>query len=313
MVADNKLGELSETDMSMVNFDVMDLGPDFDTDLLGIPGFQIELADKLEPQCDENEIPENVEPRTKPGDLYQLGRHRLMCGDSTSIDAVQKLMEEANADMVFTDPPYGVEYRNNMSKRFEVIENDDKILSIAPVVWSVMKDNTSAFIWTSQSVYPQWREQFSEFYKSTIIWAKGGGGMGDLKGDFAPNYEMALFCTKGRPSFIGKRPMAVWEIGKDAASEYVHPTQKPVALAEYAIDLMCNKNDVVLDLFGGSGSTMIACEKSGRTARLMELDPKYCDVIVARWEKYTGQKAELLQSVADGDSETDQAQLETIS
>ncbi len=118
--------------------------------------------------------------------------------------------------------------------------------------------------------------------------------MGDLTGDFAPNYEMALFCVNGRPKFREKRPMAVWEIAKDATAEYVHPTQKPVALAAYALNILSDRNDIVLDLFGGSGSTLMAAEINSRRARLMELDPKYCDVIVQRWENATGEKAELL-------------------
>jgi DNA modification methylase len=214
-----------------------------------------------------------------------------MCGDSTSVDAVGALMAGEKADMVFTDPPYGVSFQSNMSKRFDVLTNDDKILDVAPVIWGIMGEDTAAFVWTSHHVYPEWRAQFSEFYKQTIIWHKGGGGMGDLSGQYALDYEIALFCTKGSPKFRGKRGMAVWEVSKDSASNYVHPTQKPVALAETAIADFSDNDDTVLDLFGGSGSTLIACEKTGRVARLMELDPRYVDVIVKRWQDYTGKKA----------------------
>ena len=117
--------------------------------------------------------------------------------------------------------------------------------------------------------------------------------MGDLTGQYALDYEIALFCTKGSPKFRGKRGMAVWNIGKDAALSYVHPTQKPTSLAERAIEDFSDSQTLVLDLFGGSGSTLIACEKTGRNARLMELDPKYCDVIVKRWQDFTGKRATL--------------------
>ena len=246
---------------------------------------------------DEDQAPEVEDnPVTKLGDMWVLGKHRLMCGDSTSVDAVGSLMENRLAGLVFTDPPYGVNFQSNMSKRFDVLANDDKILDVAPVIWQFMQENTAAFIWTSHHVYPEWRAQFSEFYKQTIIWHKGGGGMGDLTGQYALDYEIALFCTKGSPKFRGQRGMAVWQVGKDAASSYVHPTQKPTALAERAIADFSDKGNLVLDLFGGSGSTLIACEKTGRQARLMELDPRYVDVIVRRWQDFTGKQAVLESS-----------------
>lgn len=246
---------------------------------------------------DEDQAPEvEDDPVTKLGDVWVLGKHRLMCGDSTSVDAVGSLMENRLAGLVFTDPPYGVNFQSNMSKRFDVLANDDKILDVAPVIWQFMQENTAAFIWTSHHVYPEWRAQFSEFYKQTIIWHKGGGGMGDLTGQYALDYEIALFCTKGSPKFRGQRGMAVWQVGKDAASSYVHPTQKPTALAERAIADFSDKGNLVLDLFGGSGSTLIACEKTGRQARLMELDPRYVDVIVRRWQDFTGKQA-VLESI----------------
>jgi DNA modification methylase len=200
-------------------------------------------------------------------------------------------MDGKKADMVFTDPPYGVEYRSNMSQRFEQIKNDDTILEIAPIIWQFLADDSAAFVWTSHHVYPIWRQQFDAYYKQTVIWAKGGGGMGDLEGQYALDYEMALFCAKGSPKFQGKRGMAVWDIGKDRASDYVHPTQKPVALAEQALADFTKIRQITLDLFGGSGSTLIACERQHRHARLMELDPAYCDVIVKRWEDFTGNTA----------------------
>ena len=250
-------------------------------------------------KTEDDAVPSAVPARTKRGQIWQLGSHRVMCGDSTSAADITALLEGGEADLVFTDPPYGVNFQSGMSKggtatRFEPLKNDDKILEIAPVIEAVMKPDTAAFVWTSHQVYPRWREQFARLYRHTIIWYKAGGGIGDLRGNYATDYEMCLFCVKGRPKFRGKRGLAVWPISKDGAMEYLHPTQKPVALADKAIDDFSDVDGIVLDLFGGSGSTLISCEKNRRRARVMELDPTYCDVILKRWEEYTGQRAELV-------------------
>lgn len=296
VIADNKLALNAGWDAEMLSLELGELGElGFDLDLTGFSDEELDgLTPSEEPAAltDPDEVPEApAVPRSVLGDVWLCGKHRVMCGDSTSVDAVGALMAGAMADLVWTDPPYGVNFQSNMSKRFDVLTNDDKILDVAPVIWGIMGEDTAAFVWTSHHVYPEWRAQFSEFYKQTIIWHKGGGGMGDLSGQYALDYEIALFCTKGSPKFRGKRGMAVWEVSKDSASNYVHPTQKPVALAETAIADFSDNDDTVLDLFGGSGSTLIACEKTGRTARLMELDPRYVDVIVKRWQDYTGKKA----------------------
>ena len=208
-------------------------------------------------------------------------------------------MNNTKADMVFTDPPYGVKYQSSARKeKFDVLENDDGFLDFIPSLIAATKDNTAWFIWTSHHVYPKWREIYKEFYKSTIIWHKGGGAMGDLKSDYATDYEMALYCMRGRPHFIYNRPAATWKIGKDAGSLYVHPTQKPVELSEYAMGNFLKAQTLVLDLFLGSGSTLIACEKTNRYCYGMELDPKYCDVIIARWQKYSGKNA-VLESTSE--------------
>jgi DNA modification methylase len=216
-----------------------------------------------------------------------------MCGDSTSIDAVEKLMDGQKADMVFTDPPYGVNYQSNKrtkSAKFDVIKNDDVFLDIAPIVTAF--SSGWVFIWTSWKVITKWIEQFKSFGYPTnqVIWFKGGGGIGDLKKTFSSDYETALVWNRGA-ELTGKRIGSVWKVGKDGATEYKHPTQKPVALVEEALDKTTNSNNKILDLFGGSGSTLIACEKTNRHCRMMELDPKYCDVIIKRWQEFTGNKA----------------------
>jgi len=298
VIADNKIALDAgwDNDILLEQFEFLK-GFDYD---LTLTGFGIEelceiMPDEL-PQifCDEEDCPDiPAEPVTKLGDVWLLGKHRLMCGDSTSIDAVDKLMNDTKADMVFTDPPYGVEYQSNMrtkSKKFDVLANDNLFLDIAPVI--EYSSTGWIFIWTSWKVQNRWIDQFKLFDYPTnmVVWHKPGGGIGDLKKTFSSDYEIALVWNRGA-ELCGKRIGSVWTINKDSAVTYKHPTQKPVALAEEAIDKCTNRNDNILDLFGGSGSTLIACEKLKRKCYMMELDPKYCDVIIKRYENYTGKKA----------------------
>ena len=248
-----------------------------------------------EGKTDPDDVPEPpADPITKPGDLWILGNHRLLCGDSTNIQHVERLMDGQKADMVFTDPPYGMSYQSNMrtkSARFAVIENDDKIITD----WLPLATAFSTgfcFVWTTWKVLDQWLAVTKDFAPLTnmVVWDKGGGGIGDLKKTYSTDHEIALVFNRGA-ELTGKRIGSVWDIGKDRAAEYVHPTQKPVALAEQALDTTTMRGHIILDFFGGSGSTLIACERQHRHARLMELDPAYCDVIIQRWENFTGNTA----------------------
>ena len=301
IIADNRLALNAGWDNEMLTIELNDLLADgFALEILGFDTKELDAL--LEPEVVEGLTDEDAapplpeEPVTKLGDIYQLGNHRLMCGDSTSIDAVDKLMNGQKADMVFTDPPYGVEYQSNRrtkSAKFNVLANDDKFLDIAPII--EVFSSGWMFVWTSWKVQNTWIDQFKSFgYPNNIvIWHKPGGGIGDLKKTFISDYEVALVWNRGA-ELQGKRIGSVWKINKDSSMKYVHPTQKPVALAEEALDKTTQSKAIILDLFGGSGSTMIACEKQNRHARLMEIDPKYCDVIVKRWEDFTGKKAVLL-------------------
>lgn len=183
--------------------------------------------------------------------------------------------------------------KGGTATRFEKIANDDRMIDVAPIIASALRNDGAMFVWTSHQVYPQWREQFAPYYKHTIIWHKPGGGIGDLKGNYATDYELCIFGVKGKVRFRGKRGMSVWTIGKDRVTDYKHPTQKPVELAVRAIGDFTDAGNTVLDIFGGSGSTVIACEQMGRAARVIELEPTYCDVIIERWQQFTGQEATL--------------------
>tara|TARA_R110002073_G_scaffold163441_1_gene319537 strand:- start:332 stop:1474 length:1143 start_codon:yes stop_codon:yes gene_type:complete len=251
--------------------------------------------EKTDGLIEDDEIPEVKESRVVLGDIWQLGEHRVMCGDSTNSDDVEKLMKGEKSDMVFTDPPYGVNYQSNMrtkSDKFNVLKNDD--IFITEWINNLpLYSNGFVFVWTSWKVLKEWID-FCDVIgdlSNIIIWDKGGGGIGDLKKTFSTDYEVALVYHRGA-EIKGKRIGSVWSVGKDSSSSYLHPTQKPVELAVMAIENIIEKNKIVLDLFLGSGSTLIAAEKLKRKCYGMELDEKYCDVIIERWEQFTGQKAE---------------------
>jgi DNA modification methylase len=295
-LADNRTADLSEWDQAMLHSlsQEHDLSPWFNQEDLNELLAVTELPPE-EGKTDPDDVPEPpADPITKPGDLWILGNHRLLCGDSTNIQHVERLMDGQKADMVFTDPPYGMSYQSNMrtkSARFAVIENDDKIITD----WLPLATAFSTgfcFVWTTWKVLDQWLAVTKDFAPLTnmVVWDKGGGGIGDLKKTYLTDHEIALVFNRGA-ELTGKRIGSVWDIGKDRAAEYVHPTQKPVALAEQALDTTTMRGHIILDFFGGSGSTLIACERQHRHARLMELDPAYCDVIVKRWEDFTGNTA----------------------
>ena len=287
---DNKSGEIAEWDDDLLwqELDELDLS-DFDLDW-GTP------VNKEEKEIIEDTPPEvegECEAICKLGDVWQLGKHRLMCGDSTDNITVEKLMNGEKADMVFTDPPYGYEYKSNMrrkSKKFEVLKNDDKILDFIPAIKNVCKG--FIFVCTTWKVLDKWIPLFKKYYElsNMIIWNKGGGGIGDLEHTFSTDYEIIL-CSNNGAKITGKRIGSIWNIPKDNANDYIHATQKPVKLSATAIENTTSKGNIVLDVFGGSGSTLIACEQLNRRCFMMELDPKYCDVIIKRWENLTQQKA----------------------
>jgi len=269
------------------------LANEWDTDLLEDWGLDLDFdpADDNEGLTDEDAVPEvPEEPVSKLRDIWLLGEHRVMCGDSTNGGDVALLMNGSTADMVFTDPPYGISYDSKSSKH-EIIKNDDVFLEgWIPLVEEYSKG--FVFMWTGYQVVGKWLNITEAFGDITnmIIWSKGGGGLGDLYKRFATDFEIALVWNRGA-ELKDKRIGSVWEINKDAGASYVHPTQKPVELIEKAL-INCSKSkDLVLDLFLGSGSTLIGCEKKGRDCYGMELDPKYVDVIVKRWQEYTGNTA----------------------
>jgi DNA modification methylase len=312
IIADNKLAMNAGWDNELLGIEITDLREaGFDVDLLGFSEDELkefEPAEQIDGLTDEDAVPElPEEPITKLGDIYQLGNHRLMCGDSTSIDAIEKLMEKQKADMIFTDPPYGVSYTGGLQNSKnglkgnarEMIKNDDIDLYEEAVTIASMFCNGVVFMFYADTVpFGLYRgiENVNGEVIALLIWKKKGG-YGALGASYKPNHEpCVLWKNKGsKINFIGSTSEnRIWEEDKEGVNK-LHPTQKPVSIPTRAIGNHDAK--IVLDMFGGSGSTLIACEKLNRNARVMELDPKYCDVIVKRWEEFTGKKAELVNDI----------------
>lgn len=292
IIADNKLALNAGWDEEMLALELGDLqGLDFDLSLTGFDDDELNalLAEAVEAGLvDEDHAPPAPhEPVSKQGDIWELGSHRVMCGDSTSIDAVDKLMDGNKADMVFTDPPYNVAF-NGRSGKFDVILNDDlsqtdfeSFIKSWLQTFEATRPN-SFYICCNWAFYGILQAKLKP--KACIVWAKNVFGLG--KG-YRHQHEFILFDGLIDPEI--KNESDLWQIAKD--KNYQHPTQKPVELSERAIKNSSRPQNTILDYFGGSGSTLIACEKTQRKARLMELDPKYVDVIVTRWQDYTGKQA----------------------
>jgi len=272
-------------DLLKVDYDVIVL-EDWGLDLPEIG--EEELV--LEAEEDDFDTTPPEMPITVLGDLYEIGEHRLLCGDSTDSDSVAKLMNGNKADMVFTDPPYGMNFQSNFREKtpqFSKIKNDDKILDIAPILFFLMKDNSPAYVCTRWDLYPIWFNQMADCFniKNCIVWYKKGGGLGDLKNSYSPNHEFIIVGHKGNSQLTGKRNSDVWEIGRDGVNDYKHPTQKPVELSSFAMQNHSYNNGLIVDLFLGSGSTMVAAHQLKRKCYGMELDCRYADVIVKRMLK----------------------------
>jgi DNA modification methylase len=252
---------------------------------LDVPNFAVEELEAVE---DDFDAEPPINPITVLGDLYEIGEHRLLCGDSTDSDQVAKLMDGSKADMVFTDPPYGVSYQSNFrtkTEKFEILKNDNVFIT----EWInnlPLFSKGFVFVWTSWKVLKQWIEFCEPIgeLSNMIIWDKGGGGIGDLKKTFLTDFEVALVYHR-EAEIKGKRLGSVWSVEKDSSSKYLHPTQKPIELPAMAIENITNQNELVLDLFLGSGSTMVASHQLKRKCYGMELDCRYADVIVKRMIK----------------------------
>jgi len=251
---------------------------------------------------DEDAVPEvPVDPVSRLGDVWLLGKHRVMCGDSTSIDSVERLMGDVKADMLLTDPPYNVAYTGKTKDALK-IQNDSmsddgfrQFLRDAYVAAdAVMKAGAVFYIWHADSEGYNFRGACKDagwIVRQCLVWKKQTLVMG--RQDYHWKHEPCLYGWKegaGHLWAADRKQTTILEFDRPSRSSE-HPTMKPVALFEYQMLNNTKGSDIVLDLFGGSGTTLVVCEKNGRIGRLMELDPKYVDVIVKRWEEFTGKKA----------------------
>ena len=314
VIADNQLALNAGWDVEMLKAEISGLDTDgFDLDLLGfdrdfLDGFLIEETEGLTDEDAVPDVPE--EPETKLGDVWILGRHRLMCGDSTSIDAVERLMDGQKADMVFTSPPYNADakagqgdiFNNKKSLKLysdgysDNLASDDYVKFAASVLemcfaftdgfifWNVSYNANSRFEYIQhiQGRLPYLVEQICWKKSSTIPFK------GSLMRDWEPIY---VFSTNKQPVAVKQVTSNFWQVSNTNSQAENHKACFPVELPEKGIGIVAKNTGIVFEPFGGSGTTVIACEKTNRDCRMMELDPKYCDVIKKRWEDFTGQKA----------------------
>lgn len=308
VIADNRLALDAGWDDDMLKVELQELSDlDFDLSLTGFD--EKELDGFLEPEpseglTDEDAVPEAPEqPVTVEGDVWVLGRHRLMCGDSTSVDHLERLCEGQLVDMWLTDPPYNVAYEGGTKEKLTIQNDsmsDDSFRQFLRDAYSaadaVMKKGAVFYIWHADSEGYNFRGAASDVgwpIRQCLIWKKSSLVMG--RQDYHWMHEPCLYGWKEGASHLwasDRKQTTILEFAKPSRNGE-HPTMKPVELFEYQMLNNTKGSDLVLDSFAGSGTTAIACEKHGRMARLMELDPKYCDVIIKRWQDFTGEQATL--------------------
>jgi site-specific DNA-methyltransferase (adenine-specific) len=315
IIADNKLALNADWDTELLTIELNELiADDFALDILGFDKDELDaLLNVIEPNAgltDEDAVPEvPEEPKTKPGYIYILGNHRLMCGDSCSVTDMEKLVNDRQVDMWLTDPPYNVAYEGK-TKNALTIQNDSmsndgfrQFLRDAYVTAdTVMKPGAVFYIWHADSEGYNFRgAAFDAGWKvrQCLIWKKSSMVMG--RQDYHWKHEPCLYGWKegaGHLWATDRKQTTILEFDKPSRNGE-HPTMKPVALFEYQMLNNTKGGDIILDSFGGSGTTLLAAEKNGRIAYVMELDPKYCDVIVKRWEDFTGKKAVLSELIKE--------------
>ncbi len=304
-IADNKTNEYADWDDDLLALELKELEhKDFDLDLTGYEKSEIDkiLFEEKQGLVDDDEIPElPEEPISKKGDIWILGNNKLLCGDSTDQIAIQGFFGEVQADLYLTDPPYNVDYVGKTKDALKIQndkQTDDKFIQFLSDAFIAadnhLKMGASFYIWHSDSeglnfrlacINAKWK------LRQTLIWEKNSMVMG--RQDYQWQHEPCLYGWKEGSShswYSDRKQTTIIKHDRPTKSK-LHPTMKPVSLMEYLINNSTKQGDIVFDSFCGSGSTLIACEKLQRSCYGVELDPKYCDVIVKRWEQWTGQKA----------------------
>ena len=301
VLADNRIALNAGWDIGMLSLELQDLQDKIDLSLLGFDPDELDALlnpiEETEGLTDEDFVPEVPdEPKTKLGDVYILGNHRLMCGDSTSIDAVEKLVDGTTVDLCYTDPPYGINEKGDRTARktglaknhnFKDFKDDtiDYAVEAYQIVEGVLQVKRQ--VWWGANYYCHALPQSNNWF----VWDKR---VEDKMADTQSDCELAWVKSKWSSVRIFRHLWKGFNKDSERNQQRVHPTQKPVALAEWSFDYF-KEVSTVLDLFGGSGSTLMACEKTNRHCLMMEFEPHYCDVIVKRWEDFTGKTAQLVE------------------
>lgn len=309
-LADNKVSELAQWDLGKLEEELKDLDEmelDFEMSDFGFSeiGGGTELTEVEEDDFDGTLL---EEPKAKLGDIYELGDHRLICGDSTDVNVIDKLLDGSRVETVFTDPPYNMHYDGAGIIRETITNVRERIKDIVDfdafnISYIASMDLGSVFIFTSKDLIPDYLKIFDGWKFNILAWVKTNNPP-MTNNVFLPDIEYLLYFHKGNRTWNnGLKPMDVYRKAYfssrsegHAEAGDVHPTMKPLQLISDKLRITTNENDIVLDLFGGSGSTLIACEQLGRRCFMCELDPHYIDVIIGRWEKMTGKKARLLSN-----------------
>ena len=302
-IADNKTTEFAEWDFELLNIELEGLDDEF-------TGFDMEELEDMFP--DDTEVIEDdfeeeplENPISKRGDIWQLGRHRLMCGDSTKLEDVVKLMNGAKADLFITDPPYNVDYTGGTKDALKIMNDkqDDAsfrqfLVDAFSAADAVMREGAAFYIWHADNEgYNFHSACFNTGWKvrQCLIWVKNSAVFG--RKDYHIQHEPCLYGWKEGAAHLwtsDRKQTTILNFDRPTRNKE-HPTMKPVKLFDYLIKNNTRRNDIVLDLFAGSGTTLIACEQNGRVSYNMELDPRYVDVIIKRFENLTGEKAVLIE------------------
>ncbi len=305
-IADNRTNEETEWDEDLLRFELAGLR-DLSFDL-ALTGFELNAVNgylRSGPVDGEDDVPEPGEPVTKTGDLWTLGDHRLLCGDATSEADVQRVMGGERAGLVFTDPPYGVDYDGGTTVR-EKLRGDSDTSLYAPTCLAAARhsdDKAALYLWHAgvKGIAAAAAAAAAGYdIRCELVWNKNLAQFGSLSAQYKQKHEPAYYCHKHghSPRWFGPtNEITVWDCERASVNEF-HPTQKPVALARRAMTNSSEPGGLVLDLFLGSGSTLIAAESESRRCYGLEIEPRYCDVIVARWEKFTGKTATLHRAEA---------------
>lgn len=304
-LADNKTAELADWNMDLLN-DELDQIRDIDMSDFGFDDLDsLELEDADTAKDDNFDEATPTEPKSKPGQIYQLGRHRLMCGDSTNKSDVKELMGGYQADLLLTDPPYNVDYTRKTKTAMKIVNDHLKDDDFYKFLYSAfdcakenMKDGAAYYVWYASSQAINFRRALNDAgmkVRQQLIWEKNQIVIG--RQDYQWQHEPCLYGWNEDGShawYSDRKQSTVLHFDKPQRSD-LHPTMKPIPLFDYQIKNSSKSGDIVLDLFGGSGTSIMACEQDGRTCYTMEFDPKYVDVIINRWEEFTGEKAKLIQ------------------